>query len=143
MSFAPAGRKTVLVVDDDWQTRCALAMTLEAAGYVVLQATDGQDALCQLRRGPPPDVILLDMVMPVMNGWEFREEQAHDPALADIPVVVFSAAYESAPRAAASLGVARVLAKPIDCHEALSAIGDIFDAIEQGTSRRRAPPLAT
>jgi CheY-like chemotaxis protein len=136
MAVAPAGGKTVLVVDDDWQTRYALTLTLEAAGYVVLQATDGQDALRQLREGPRPDVILLDMVMPVMNGWEFRREQAHDPALADIPVVVFSAAYESAPRAAASLGVARVLPKPIDCHESLIAIGDLFDAIEQGTCRR-------
>jgi CheY-like chemotaxis protein len=121
--------RSVLVVDDDWQTRYALRMALEAAGYAVREATDGADALAQLRQGPPPDLILLDMVMPVMNGWEFRREQASDPALARVPVVVFSAAYESAPRAAESLGVVRVLQKPLDCEEALTAMSDLFDTL--------------
>lgn len=122
--------KSVLVVDDDWQTRYALTLALEAGGYQVREAADGESALRQLRQGRPPDVILLDMVMPVMNGWEFRARQAADPELAGIPVVVFSAAYEAAPRAAASLGVARVLAKPVDCDEALAAISDLFEAID-------------
>ncbi|SRR5579884_325026 len=123
--------KCVLVVDDDWQTRYALRMAFEAAGYVVGEAGNGEEALQLLRRGPLPEVILLDMVMPVMNGWEFRDRQVHDPLLAEIPVVVFSAAYESAPRAAESLGVARVLQKPVDCGEALASIADLFEAIEQ------------
>jgi CheY-like chemotaxis protein len=122
--------RSVLVVDDDWQTRYGLRMALEAAGFAVREATDGANALAQLRQGPPPDLILLDMVMPVMNGWEFRQEQARDPALARVPVVVFSAAYESAPRAAASLGVVRVLQKPVDCGEALTAISDLFGALD-------------
>jgi CheY-like chemotaxis protein len=117
-------------VDDDWQTRYGLRLALEAAGYDVQEAADGANALAQLRQGPVPDVILLDMVMPVMNGWEFREEQVRDPRLARIPVVVFSAAYESAPRAAESLGVVRVLQKPVDCNEALTALSDLFDAID-------------
>jgi CheY-like chemotaxis protein len=122
--------KYVLVVDDDWQTRYALRMALEAAGHVVREAANGEEALWQLHRGPLPDVILLDMMMPVMNGWEFRAHQAHDPLLAAIPVVVFSAAYDSAPRAAEKLGVARVLCKPVDCDEALASISDLFEAVE-------------
>ncbi|HKI31347.1 MAG TPA: response regulator [Gemmataceae bacterium] len=122
--------KGVLVVDDDWQTRYALRMALEAAGYAVREAANGEDALRLLQREPLPDVILLDMVMPVMNGWEFRQQQAREPLLANIPVVVFSAAYEAAPRAAESLGVARVLFKPVDCGEALASISDLFEAIE-------------
>ena len=122
--------RSVLVVEDDWQTRCALRMAFEAAGFAVREATDGADALAMLRLGPLPDVILLDMVMPVMNGWEFRKEQARDPLLARLPVVVFSAAYETAPRTAESLGVVRVLHKPVDCGEALTAISDLFDAID-------------
>jgi CheY-like chemotaxis protein len=122
--------KCVLVVDDDWQTRYALQMALEAAGYAVRQAANGAEALRELARGLRPDVILLDMVMPVMNGWEFRDRQTRDPALADIPVIVFSAAYEVAPRAAASLGVAGVLAKPVEPGETLTAISDLFAALE-------------
>jgi CheY-like chemotaxis protein len=118
-------------VDDDWQTRYALRLAFEAAGYVVREAADGQDALRQLHDEALPDVILLDMMMPVMNGWEFRQEQARDPRLAEIPVVVFSAAYESAPHAADALGVARVLHKPVDCGEALASICDLFEAVEQ------------
>jgi CheY-like chemotaxis protein len=122
--------KSVLVVDDDWQTRYALKMALEAAGHAVREAVNGEEALVLLRRGPLPDVILLDMIMPVMNGWEFREQQVRDPRMAAVPVVVFSAAYESAPRAAESLGVARVLQKPVDCGEAVASIADLFEAIE-------------
>jgi CheY-like chemotaxis protein len=140
MSRAQVAPKCVLVVDDDWQTRYALRLALEAAGYGVLEAPNGEEALALLRRGPPPAVILLDMVMPVMNGWEFRQEQVRDPLLAAIPVVVFSAAYEAAPRAASSLGVARVLAKPVECHEALAAISDIFEAIDQNCDAGRPGP---
>jgi CheY-like chemotaxis protein len=122
--------RSVLLVDDDWQTRYGLRLALEAAGYDVHEATDGSHALAQLRQGAAPDLILLDLVMPVMNGWEFRDEQVRDPRLARIPVVVFSAAYESSPRAAESLGVVRVLQKPVDCNEALATISDLFDAID-------------
>ncbi len=132
--------RSVLLVDDDWQTPYGLRMALEAAGFGGREGTDGADALAQLRQGPPPDVILLDMVMPVRNGWEFRREQARAPALARVPVVVFSAACESAPRAADALGVACVLQKPVDCGEALPAISDLFETLD---APQEAPAVAT
>src|SRR5512138_2541112 len=85
-----ARRPTVLVVDDDESVRESLALALELEGYMVLRAAHGIDALLVLRTGIRPDVILLDLEMPVMPGWEFRERQLADPALADIPVVIVS-----------------------------------------------------
>ena len=90
MSTTPPG-KSVLVVDDDGLTRSALVMALECAGYKVHQASDGREAFRVLHTAPPPSAILLDVVMPHMNGWEFlRERDANDPGLSDIPVIVFS-----------------------------------------------------
>src|SRR5437870_2371426 len=88
-----AGRAhTVLVVDDDEGIRFALSDTLEDVGYRVVVAKDGVEALAKLR-GPEerPCVILLDLMMPAMDGWTFRHEQRRDPAIAEIPVVVLTA----------------------------------------------------
>jgi CheY-like chemotaxis protein len=123
--------KRILLVEDDALTRDALTMVLEGAGYTVEQAANGLAALRRLRSAPRPALIVLDMVMPVMNGWEFIWRQQEEPDLAGIPVVVFTAAYEAVPRAAAQLHVARVLAKPVDCLETLAAISDLFETIEQ------------
>src|SRR5690349_16993945 len=84
------GRR-VLVVDDDADIRETVSLILEDEGYEVQSAQDGAAALGVLRAGPLPDVILLDLMMPVMNGWQFREQQTRDPRLAAIPVVVLSA----------------------------------------------------
>ena len=85
-------RRAVLVVDDDHDVREALREVLEDHGYQVLEAGNGHDALALLRReASPPCLILLDIMMPVMDGWEFRAAQREDPALAGIPVVVLSA----------------------------------------------------
>jgi CheY-like chemotaxis protein len=91
MPDTPTPQKSVLVVDDDRDLRAGLSLILEAEGYRVAGAADGQQALEALRAGPRPDVILLDMMMPALSGWAFRERQLADPALADVPVVVFSA----------------------------------------------------
>jgi CheY-like chemotaxis protein len=81
----------VLVVEDDAPIREALCAVLRDDGYAVAEAGDGQEALEFLRTHPTPRVILLDLMMPVMDGWTFLREQAADPALAGIPVVVITA----------------------------------------------------
>jgi CheY-like chemotaxis protein len=79
---------SVLIVEDDALTRRALSVILRKDGYQVLTAAHGQAALAQLRAGPRPCVILLDLAMPVMDGYQFRAEQQRDQGLADIPVIV-------------------------------------------------------
>jgi CheY-like chemotaxis protein len=83
--------KHILVVEDDALTAGAVKMVLEWEGYHVDCAANGQKALNYLRQAQEkPDLILLDILMPVMDGQQFREEQKRDPALNDIPVVVVS-----------------------------------------------------
>lgn len=83
----------VLVVEDDDDLRVSLMTSLELEGYEVNEARNGQEALDVLHAGNRPGCILLDLMMPVMNGWQFRDAQQHDPdpAIADIPVIVLSA----------------------------------------------------
>ena len=127
-----AGRKDVLVVDDDGLIRQALATTLEAAGYMVRQAADGREAFQLLCLPPPPCAILLDIVMPGMSGWEFlRERDANHPELGDTPVIIFSAACEVAARMPLPRGVARLLPKPVDGGEVLTALSDLLETLEQ------------
>jgi two-component system response regulator MprA len=82
--------RSVLVVEDEGDIRGMIRLALELEGYVVFEATDGRRALEQLRAGLRPSLILLDLMMPGMNGWEFRAEQGRDPELAAIPVVLIS-----------------------------------------------------
>lgn len=103
----------ILVVDDDPDLGEILSYILERGGYASALARDGQDALTQLRGGLQPCLILLDLMMPVMNGWQFRAAQSQDPALSAIPVVILTADWGSLDRAAA-LGVAGYLTKPVE-----------------------------
>lgn len=80
----------VLIVEDDLDVREVLAQILDGAGYGVCAARNGEEALAHLRRGPLPAVILLNLMMPIMNGWAFRDELDRDPVLAAIPVVLLS-----------------------------------------------------
>lgn len=80
----------VLVVDDDADARQGLALLLEGKGCVVIAACDGAEGL-RLARVDPPEVITLDLEMPVMDGWSFRLLQQRDPALSAIPVIVVTA----------------------------------------------------
>ena len=87
-----AGSKLVLIVDDDSPTRQALSSLLDSQGYHVLQAANGLEALELIHPvTEPPCVVLLDLVMPVMDGWEFLKARAHDWTLSQIPVIVLSA----------------------------------------------------
>ncbi|MEO8192183.1 MAG: response regulator [Acidobacteriota bacterium] len=92
--------ETVLVVEDDPELLEALSDALESEGYGVGRARHGLDALGQLRAGKRPCLILLDLMMPIMNGWQFRHEQRQDSELSRIPVVVVSAKTDSAQHAA-------------------------------------------
>jgi CheY-like chemotaxis protein len=115
--------RRILLVEDDELTRSALAVTLQSQGYTVSCAANGQEAIEQLRQGPLPQLILLDLMMPVMDGWRFRREQTRDPGLASIPVVIVSADSALSERAAL-LEVSGYLEKPIDP-------GQLIDAVRQ------------
>ena len=116
------GIGALLLVDDDERVREALVALLEAQGYPVVGAANGREALDVLRvRGLRPGLILLDLMMPVMDGWQFRAAQLADAELAAIPVVVFSA-HPRARETAVSLRAARVIAKPLDIDELLEVV---------------------
>jgi CheY-like chemotaxis protein len=116
------GKPRILIVEDDASVREALAVFLEGEGYSVVEAGDGAEALTRLQTSEPVALILLDLMMPVMNGWEFRDAQARDPRLASIPVVVITAD-NSAVHQAARAGVAGCLLKPLEFPELLSYVG--------------------
>lgn len=103
----------ILVVDDDAGFRDAVEEVLRDAGYAVAKAENGETALCYLRSHPAPAMILLDLRMPVMNGWAFRMEQQQDPELACVPVVVVAAPGEPE-LSADGPGSAERLQKPVD-----------------------------
>jgi CheY-like chemotaxis protein len=107
------GPALVLVIEDDPFLREAMVLELESRGLHVFTASNGEEGLALAREGPRPSLILLDLNMPVMNGWEFRARQLEDPKLAGIPVVVLSARGD-ADRQARSLGIDAALPKPID-----------------------------
>ncbi len=114
-------KSKVLLVDDDRDIRDALSMSLRAQGYVVETASDGVEALECLRANAPPHVILLDLMMPVMNGWEFRLEQLKDEQLAKIPVIIVSADCDAL-KAARELETAAVLRKPFEMSALLALL---------------------
>jgi CheY-like chemotaxis protein len=120
----------ILVVEDNDDVREMMAVTLELEGHDVATAVNGRDALDKLHHGEKPCLILLDLMMPVMNGWEFQRELEHDPELCDVPVVVVSAATtEMIKRTEA----AAYLPKPIDIDQLLDFVGDFC---EEGRGRR-------
>lgn len=118
----PNGHHLLLVEDDD-DTREALTLYLASAGYEVVGARDGLEALEALERGPGPCVILLDLMMPRMNGIEFRSRQQANPGWADIPTVLVSA--NLTPEIIQGLGADAVVPKPID-PDALLAVVDRY-----------------
>ncbi len=111
----------ILIVEDDAHTRDALGAFLEKHGYSVILAANGAEGLRELRRGLRPCLILLDLMMPEKNGFQFRVEQVADPVLAQIPVVIYSGNPEAHADGAALGGVAR-LSKPLDADKLLQVV---------------------
>ena len=105
----------LLVVEDDLEVRETLNDFLTDEGFRIVTARNGKDALAQLRAGLRPSAILLDLLMPEMDGWEFRQEQVADATLRTIATVIFTAT--SPPDTAARMPGVEVIRKPIDADE--------------------------
>ena len=104
--------KTILIVEDDPDLQEALADLLQSRGYRVSSAGDGAKALQRLRESDAPCLILLDLMMPVMDGHEFLAHRNADPALAGIPLVVISAGRD--PQGSVAPGAVEILYKPFE-----------------------------
>jgi signal transduction histidine kinase len=124
-------RHRILLIEDDADLSEALGEVLEESGHNVLRATDGGDGLRQMR-ACRPDIVVLDLMMPNVDGWQFRVAQRADPMLAATPVVVISAS--NSPTAAA-MDADMCLRKPLDAETLLQAIEDVLNA-----RRRRLEP---
>ena len=124
----PPSAAHILVVEDEPDLLDALSDLLTDEGYAVSGAANGADALAFLADRPAPDLILLDLMMPVMNGFDFREAQRRDPRLDAIPTVALTASPDSRVRA---LDVPAWLAKPL-------SIDDLLDTIERHRLHRGA-----
>ncbi|HEY2594232.1 MAG TPA: response regulator [Chloroflexota bacterium] len=116
---------SLLLVEDDAAVCDSLREALEYEGFKVATAANGREALVGLRDGLRPSAILLDLMMPVMDGWDFRYEQLRDPALKDIPVLVISASGFSADTIRAHLGNVELIPKPVPYVELLVALGRV------------------
>jgi len=115
---------TILIVEDDDEIRELLAEMLADRGYQVATARNGKEALELLRTKPlQPNIVLLDLMMPVMDGWQMRAEMLADPKLADIPVVIVSGAADLQDESDA-LKAARVLTKPVKWPVLLESVRD-------------------
>jgi CheY-like chemotaxis protein len=112
----------ILLVEDDPALRTALAEVLRDYGYDVSCAADGRDALAQLDTLQAPSVILLDLAMPVMDGWTFRAAQRSDPRFAAIPTVVLSASLSADPRSLATLEPDAALMKPFEIERLIETV---------------------
>jgi CheY-like chemotaxis protein len=105
----------ILVVEDDVGSRRAMTNMLEDQGYTVIAVGTSGDAFDRLRQGPLPELIVLDLMLPDMEGWDFRHEQKKDPALRQIPVIGVSAIGKL-------VDVEYSFRKPLDYDEFLAAV---------------------
>ncbi len=134
-------RTTVLVVDDDAEIRQAIAELLEDEEYGVLLAANGKEALDLVTKGLRPDVILLDVMMPVMDGWHFLSARLKHPDLVEVPIIIISAGQE-AEREARNVGVFEVAKKPLHVDDLIRRIEECRRRTK-GAARydeRSAPP---
>jgi CheY-like chemotaxis protein len=112
-------RCPVLIVEDDEDLREMMAQLLTLEGFDAATVANGREALEYLHGAHKPDVILLDLMMPVMDGWEFRRRQQADPDLAPVPVIVLSALDQTR---AANVDATAFLKKPLDFDRLLDLV---------------------
>jgi len=110
---------TVLIVEDEEDLRELMRDALQLRGYCVVTADEGEDALRKIDDIGAPCVILLDLLMPGMNGWDFFAKVRERPELASVPVIVHSSASSRAPA-----GVTRVVQKPLAFDRLVSIVGE-------------------
>ncbi len=122
---------TILIVDDDDSIRSLLQQELSDAGYLIEQATNGKEALECVRKNKP-DLIILDVMMPEMNGFDVAAVLKNDPQTMDIPIIVLSIVQDKA--RGFRIGVDRYLTKPIDTNLLFTEVGSL---LEQGKSRKK------
>src|SRR5262245_15800151 len=119
-----ASPRRILLIEDDADLREALSDALAISGHTVVAAVDGDDGLRQMRQHRP-DVVVLDLMMPKLDGWQFRVAQRSDPNLAETPVVVMSA---STSPTAAAVDADLYLRKPLEAATVLQAIEDVINS---------------
>lgn len=125
MNSQPGKGRSILLVEDDEIVRRAIQMVLEWEGYHVQCANNGQEALDVLRSAQTqPCLILLDIMMPILDGEQFRQQQLRDPSLASIPVIVVSAA-----NFAEAVSAVHHIHKPFEVQELLDAIHEQLAAV--------------
>jgi len=129
-----ADHRTILFIEDDRNIRDALGELLEEEGYRVVAAEDGRSALERLYAGARPDLIILDLRMPVMDGWEFRALQKADPALAEIPIVALSA---DGSAKAAAIDAHAYVRKPVTADALLAVVSKVFGEVDRKRLRGR------
>ncbi len=115
---------TVLIVEDESVIREAIAEVLDEEGFDVIEAQNGEEGLAMMRDKAPMGV-LLDINMPVMDGWEFREQQMLDPALSKIPVIVITAGWRCA-EVIQRMYPEGCLAKPFKIEALLNEVNRVF-----------------
>lgn len=116
-----ANMLAALVIDDDEDVREAIAQVLEQAGYIVVQAPNGEEGLKLAREQILPDVILLDIAMPVMNGWQFMSARLAWPDIIEIPIIIMSG-MGSAQHVAPRVGAVALLPKPCSSADLLRVV---------------------
>jgi DNA-binding response OmpR family regulator len=122
----------VLVIDDEAPIRLLCRVNLEAEGMVVLEAPDGPSGL-EVARYEAPDVILLDVMMPGLDGWRVAEQLLEDPATAGVPVVFLTARADLRDRARGmDLGGLDYITKPFNPVELAALVASVVEAVERG-----------
>jgi two-component system response regulator CpxR len=116
--------KTILLIEDDPELRSETAVFLEDEGYVVIPAATGADAMLILNHIDPPGLIVLDLMLPLMSGWDVSAELAKDERLARVPIVIFSGVVD--PNEAALLRV-----EPQNCVRKPVRAGDLLATVRR------------